>query len=308
MTEPLFSVATPTRNALQHLRRCVGSVRGQTSVTLEHLVQDARSSDGTAAWLQDLAANCTQLRPVTEADSGMYDAINRAWSRASGRYLSWLNADEQYLPGTLNRVQAAFAAHPQAEVLFANYLVVDDAGLAVAMRREIPLRRFLVVNTFLNAYSCTLFFRRSLLDRGLLKLDTSLRYAADMDLVLRLLQHGVRFQHVDEVWSLFGIDGSNLSTHPGAVLETERVARLHGAMAFKPLRGFAQLARRGERLFVGAYRKQNFVYQFAVNEVPEYVSYSARDLGGRYSLAKPQGRAEPLTPAAFAAVQRGDLK
>ena len=38
---PLFSIATPARNALSNLRRCAGSVRGQQGAHWEHLVQDA---------------------------------------------------------------------------------------------------------------------------------------------------------------------------------------------------------------------------------------------------------------------------
>jgi len=288
---PTFSVATPTHNALAKLKRCAGSVRGQGRADIEHLVQDACSNDGTTDWLKSQPA----LRAVSEPDGGMYDAINRAWSLASGRYLSWLNADEQYLPGTLDRVEAVFAANPQVEVVFANYLVVDAEGLAVALRSEIPLRRFLVANTFLNAQSCTLFFRRSLWERGLLKLNANLRYAADMELALRLLQHGVKFLHVDEVWSLFGIDGGNLSTHPAAVIETERVARAHGALPWKPLRVTAMAARRSERLLRGAYAKRDMTYAYALNEVPEYVTLSARALGGSYSLDNPQGCAEVVT-------------
>jgi len=289
---PRFSVATPTRNALAKLKRCTGSVRGQGRIDIEHLVQDACSSDGTKDWLLSQQT----LNAVSEPDGGMYDAINRAWSRASGRYLSWLNADEQYLPGTLGRVEAVFAAHPQVDVLFANYLVVDAEGLAVALRCEIPVRRFLVANTFLNAQSCTLFFRRSLLERGLLTLDSKLRYAADMELVLRLLKHGVQFMHVDEVWSLFGIDGGNLSTHVGAVDETECVARAYGALPWKPLRVTAMAARRGERFLRGAYGKRDMTYAYALNEAPDYVTLSARALRGRYSLHNPQGCAEVVVP------------
>src|ERR1700722_9783144 len=52
VTEPRFSIVTPTRNSLEKLKRCVGSVRGQTGVCLEHLIQDAYSTDGTREWLQ----------------------------------------------------------------------------------------------------------------------------------------------------------------------------------------------------------------------------------------------------------------
>src|SRR5262245_66550074 len=111
-----FSIATPARNSLWTLRRAVGSVRGQGPVPLQHLVQDACSNDGTPEWL----ALQRDLDARSEPDGGMYDAIGRCWRRADGEILSWLNADEQYLPGSLERVAAAFAADPSIDVVWGN--------------------------------------------------------------------------------------------------------------------------------------------------------------------------------------------
>lgn len=296
MSMPTFSVATPTRNALDKLKRCVGSVRGQRGVSVQHLVQDACSSDGTARWLveQESRDGAHSLCGVSEPDAGMYDAINRAWARSNGRVLSWLNADEQYLPGTLQRVQAHLDRHPQVDVLFGDYLVADEAGRAVALRREIPLRRFNVVNAFLNTQSCTMFFRRALLERGALKLDSGYRYAADKALVLRLLDGGARFAHLPEVLSVFGVDGNNLSTHARMEQEAEAIRLAYGGFRWRPLRMLALGARRVERALRGGYRRTDFRYQYALDEVPHYADYQARALGGRYTLADTEGRAERL--------------
>lgn len=278
---PQFSIATPTRNALSKLRRCVGSIRGQEGVTFEHLVHDAVSTDGTPQWLQQQA----DLQSVTEPDGGMYDAINRAWSRSSGQFLSWLNSDEQYLPGTLSKVAAYFDAHPEVDVLFGDYIVCDDEGSPIALRREIPFRRVYVANSFLYAYSCTLFFRRHLLDKGLLKLDADLRYASDKDLLLRLESHGVRIQHMPQYFALFGVDGNNLSTHAQVTIEAEQVRRRYGAF-YSPMARRGVLAlRRAERLLRGAYAKQSAHYRFACDEIPTYREVQASNVGGRYTLA-----------------------
>lgn len=293
---PLFSIATPARNALSNLRRCAGSVRGQQGVRWEHLVQDAGSIDGTPVWLQQQAQRDPSFKPVSAADDGMYDGINRAWARAGGDVFAWLNADEQYLPCTLSRVAAHFAAHPEVDVLFGDYIVADADGRPVALRREIPLRAVYVANSFLNAQSCTLFFRRRLHDAGLLQFDTRYRYAADKDMVLRLLAAGAVFRHVREYWSIFGVDGNNLSTHARMQTEAEQVRLAHGALRLKPLRQLALAGRRVERLLRGAYRRDAIVYRFAVDETPRYVELQAHGLGGRYSLADVEGRASSVRP------------
>ena len=278
---PLFSVATATRNDLSKLRRCVGSVRGQSGVTVEHIVQDACSSDGTPHWL----ATQPDLLAVSEPDHGMYDAIHHGWARSQGRYLSWLNADEQYLPGTLAFVHDWFQAHPAVPVLYGDYLVARADGSAVALRREIPFRGAYVVNGFLHAASCTLFFRRELWDRGQLRFDDGLRYAADKDLMLRLYAAGVPIVHVPRVLAVFGIDGSNLSTHPQMETEAELVRRRHGALSSGALRRLVMLGRTAERLVSGGYKRHDFTYRYAVDEQPVYRDVTARRLGGRYTLA-----------------------
>jgi glycosyltransferase involved in cell wall biosynthesis len=289
MTIPEFSIVTPTRNALSKLRRCVGSLRGQVGVSYEHLVQDALSADSTGHWLHEQAQGDGRLLPVCESDSGMYDAINRGWARSRGTFLSWLNSDEQYLPGTLALISRWFKANPEVDVVFGDYLVVTEDGQAVAVRREIPLRRFYVANSFLNAQSCTIFFRRSLLDRGLLTLESRFRYAADKDLMLKLLQAGVRIAHLPEVVALFGIDGSNLSTHPAMEEEAEAIRRAYGGLPWRPLRAIPLVLRRLERLGRGSYRGVTLDYAFALDEVPHYARYRASKLGGRYSLKDTQG-------------------
>ena len=279
---PQFSVATPTRNALGHLRRCVGSVRAQRpDVAVEHLVQDACSSDGTPEWLR----SCPDVRGMSEPDQGMYDAINRAWARSQGEVLSWLNSDEQYLPGTLAFVRDYFVSNPSVDVLFGDYIVCDKTGSPVALRREIPFRPLYVANSFLNAQSCTLFFRRALLERGLLGFDASLRYAADKDLMLSLAARGVRIRHVPRYLSLFVIDGNNLSTHEQMRVEAEQVRLKYGALRSPAMRGAVLVARRVERLLRGAYVSQRVAYQFAVDETPHYRQVSMSGIGGRYSLA-----------------------
>lgn len=277
---PVFSVATPTRNALSKLKRCVGSVRGQDGVSVEHVVQDACSDDGTPQWLHQQP----DLQTVSERDSGMYDAINKAWARSSGSILSWLNSDEQYLPGALAIVAAYFEKHPDVDVLFGDYIVCGADGAPIALRREIPFRRVYVANSFLYAYSCTMFYRRRLYESGLLQLDPSLRYAADKDMLLRLEANGAKIRRLPHYVALFGIDGTNLSTHSKMAEEAELVRRRHGAFGNALVRRTVLALRRAERLLTGGYARHSTDYRFALDEVPNYLDVKATRVGGRYAL------------------------
>jgi glycosyltransferase involved in cell wall biosynthesis len=273
-----FSVITPTRNALGKLKRCVGSVRGQIGVEVEHIIQDACSTDGTPAWL----AGQHDLKAVSEADSGMYDGINRGWCRANGDVLSWLNSDEQYLPGTIEKVARYFERHPETDFVYGDALIIDGDGGLLAARREIRLSKCYIANTFLNAYSCTMFFRRRLWDRKILSLDTSFRYAADMDLVLRLLDGGAKYIKLSEYLSAFTMDGTNLSCHPRMIEETEIIQRKFGAFSSPVLRQAVTVGRYLERLISGSYRRVDVAYQFAEDDQPRYRSVKGFRVSGSY--------------------------
>jgi glycosyltransferase involved in cell wall biosynthesis len=284
---PYFSIATATRNALEQLKRCVGSVRGQKGVSYEHVVQDAMSSDGTPQWLSAQA----DLAAVSEKDSGMYDAINRSWNRSRGKILSWLNSDEQYLPGTLELVAKEFESHPTVDVIWGNVIVVDGEARPIALRREIPFRRIYVVNSFLYVLSCAAFFRRSLFDEGLLKFDAKYRFSGDMDLMLRLARDGAVIRHLPRYLSIFGNDGGNLSNDSrGVEKELRAVRESHGAFKSRKIRNLILVGRRLERLMIGAYRPRSITYRYAVDAKPTYIEVTAEEIGGRFTVEDIQGR------------------
>src|SRR5579864_8457246 len=99
-----FSIVTPSFRSSRWLKLCIASVADQAGVEFEHIVQDAGSDDGTLEWLP----HDTRVRAYVEKDSGMYDAINRGYRRAKGDLLAYLNCDEQYLPGALQKVRDFF--------------------------------------------------------------------------------------------------------------------------------------------------------------------------------------------------------
>jgi len=275
-----FSVATPVFNGWPQIRRCVGSVRGQTGVAVRHIVQDGGSTDGGASWLRaqaDLDFRC-------EPDAGMYDAISRCWARADGEVLSWLNADEQYLPGALATVARSFARHPQVQIVYGQSIIVTGEGEPLAARRDLPMNHFLIRNTFLNVYSCALFFRRSLGDQGLLRFCPDYRCAGDMDLILRLLSHRVPALRLPDYLALFGVDGRNLGTAPRMVEETQAIQKEHGGFRQPWVRRAIQVIRWLLRLAAGHYRAQQVAFALALDDVPTYRHFDSVRLGSRFDI------------------------
>src|SRR5437868_15173719 len=99
-TLPRISVVTPSYNQGRFIAQTIDSVLAQGYPNLEHIVVDGMSTDETPAVL----ARYPHLRVVREPDSGQGEAINKGFRLATGDIFCFLNSDDTFLPGALQRV------------------------------------------------------------------------------------------------------------------------------------------------------------------------------------------------------------
>jgi glycosyltransferase involved in cell wall biosynthesis len=213
-----ISVITPSLNMLDYLRRCHASVADQTGVAAEHIVLDACSTDGTVEWLQSTPDLVASIAP----DDGMYDAINRGLGLATGDIWSYLNCDEQYLPGTLQFVREYFDSHPEVDVISGDTLLVRPDGTLISYRKTYSLPLPLVLATDLHMHTSSLFFRRSIVDKGNL-FDKRYRYVGDQEFVIRLMRNQYRFAFCHRYFSAFTMTGQNIGVSAAALCEGRRL-------------------------------------------------------------------------------------
>lgn len=204
---------------LPYLERCARSVADQGEA-VEHLVMDGGSRDGTAEWL----AGRKEIASVVERDAGMYDAVNKGLRRARGMYVSYLNCDEQYLPGTLRTVRDYFETHPKVDILFGSALLVDPEGRLLSYRKAYTPRWSYIASSHLYVLSCTMFLRRRVIDEGTL-FDPSWRNVGDAEFVLRALSAKYRAGYTSRYLSVFTMTGANMSASADAAVETSRLRR-----------------------------------------------------------------------------------
>lgn len=258
-----FSIVTPSFQNSNWLKLCIASVADQ-GVELEHIVQDAGSTDGTLDWL----VNDSRVRVFVEKDQGMYDALNRGFARAGGDVFAYLNCDEQYLPGALKAAGEFLEQHPNVDVVFADFVAVNAGGNYLFHRKvQTPRRNHLWIS-HLPAYSCAMFFRRQLFHERRIQFNPALRAVGDGDWVLRLLQRGVRMAVMRRFTSAFTFHGANLGQSETALREA---AAMHASApawirAGKP---FWILHHRLRRFCDGSYGQAPFSYRIYTNASPQ---------------------------------------
>lgn len=196
---PLVSVLTPSYGQARFIRACLQSVQAQTYQNVEHIVQDGGSGDGTLDVLAAAAGASRNLSWESAPDDGQSDAVNRAFRRSQGDIIAWLNSDDGFFgPKVLQAVVECFQRHPQVDVVYGDSAYVSERG---SLLRHIRGRWEDYKYAF--PYECPLnqpsvFIRRRSVS-GPDLLDTSLHFALDYELWIRMAVDGRRFHRLPKL-------------------------------------------------------------------------------------------------------------
>lgn len=187
---PLVSVVTPSLNQGTFIAETIESVLGQDYPHLDYLVVDGGSTDGTLDVLRGYGA---RLRWLSEPDGGQSAAINKGWQATRGDIIAWLNADDTYRPGTLQKVVKLFLAHPEVAAVYGDCDYVDAEGRFIRRYPTRPYNYAQLVRSASNFIPQPATFIRRSVREAIGGLDESLDCVMDFDYWLRL---GARFEMV----------------------------------------------------------------------------------------------------------------
>src|ERR1700733_12228454 len=121
-----IGLVTPSFNSAATIEETIQSVLGQEGVDLEYVVMDGGSTDGTVEIIKKYESRLSWW--VSERDGGQAEALNKAFSRLTGKVLSFLNADDVLMPGALKTIADAFTARPDADIIHGGVEWIDFEG------------------------------------------------------------------------------------------------------------------------------------------------------------------------------------
>jgi len=224
---PTVSVITPVRDLAQVLPRAVRSVQAQDFGDWEMIVADDASRDGSAAAAERLAGDDARLRVLRlPRHGGAARARNAAMAVARGRYVAFLDADDEWLPGKLTR-QLDFIRRRGAALSYTGF---ERMVRGRARRIHVPDR--VDHDTLMrgNVIGCltAIYDRRKL---GLVEMPDVWR-RQDLGLWLTILQRTQHAHGLDEVLARHHCRAGSLSANRlAAAMWTYRVYRRIGGLA-----------------------------------------------------------------------------
>ena len=201
---PLISVVTASFNALDGLRETVASVAEQRGIAIEHVVVDGGSDDGSAEFLSDQQS---QVRWVSEEDSGIAEALNKGIAMAHGQYILVLQAEDRFAAPD-SAARAAQYLDSQSDII-AFEVLLERANGRASVRKSRGLGWW-------TGFKMTSPHQGMLVHRDLYAriggFDMSYRVTMDYDWLLRARSAGAKLKPVRTVLSIMPATGVSTRT------------------------------------------------------------------------------------------------
>ena len=118
------SIITVSFNSVKTIEDTINSVLSQDFPEIEYIVVDGGSSDGTVDIIEKYQNRISKW--VSEKDRGMYDAMNKGITMATGDVIGILNSDDVYMSTHVISDLVALMEQQKAKVVFADLILVDQ--------------------------------------------------------------------------------------------------------------------------------------------------------------------------------------
>lgn len=212
----MISVITATYNAVAHLPTLIDSLRKQSCKQFEWVVADGVSTDGTLELLQSI--NDFNVKVISSADFGIYDALNKGIKAASGDYYVVIGADDFFFPDAIANYVSALDDEPDvvAAGVRANGRIVRPGQGASWRCGHLA---------FVSVHAVGTLFKRSLHQRfGYY--SRKFPIAADQLFIKNCCQSDIKLKKISAVMGEFGVGGVSSVDAAGTLSEFFRVQLL----------------------------------------------------------------------------------
>lgn len=220
-----ISIITVCFNAEKTLLDTIRSIHEQDYGDIEYIVIDGGSSDGTVQIANEFSRVITRF--VSEADKGIYDAMNKGIDMASGDVIGILNADDFY-PNScvISEVVNSFRNNPEVKMVLGNVDFVSEGDLNKPVREysSFKFEPWKMRFGFMPAHPAAFIKKSAYKQVGNYKLGYKI--AADFDMFVRMLVvEKFSFIKVNKTYVRMRVGGVSTSGVSSYITTTKEILR-----------------------------------------------------------------------------------
>jgi putative colanic acid biosynthesis glycosyltransferase len=219
---PLVSIITVSFNAGKTIEATIKSIINQSYENIEYIIIDGESTDNTIDIIKQHQYNIKHW--VSEADTGVYDAMNKGIDQSSGDWIIFLGADDKLfdklaIEKLIKTSQLNNQSREKPLAIFGNTLYSDGKCF-----KSFLDARTLVRNTIQHQSA---MYHKSLFDN--FRYDSSLRICSDYELNLLVYIKHVQVRYINSIISICSCDGlsSNFDNRTQAIKELIHIQDKH---------------------------------------------------------------------------------
>lgn len=183
---PLFSVVIPLYNKADTILRTLKSVQNQVFNDFELIVVDDGSKDGGASVVEKFNSQFP-VKLIRQSNQGVSAARNAGSRAARGRFIAYLDGDDEWRPEFLQEMKKIVDLHPEAQVMGSNYEFCGPHSISSGLCRnridKVNIFREWVFRIPLNSSSMVVS-KDAFSDVG--GYDSTLHYFEDAEFLFRL--------------------------------------------------------------------------------------------------------------------------
>ena len=210
-----LTVATVCFNAEKTIEATIKSVLDQTYQNIEYLIIDGRSTDRTLELIGKYQTD-SRVRVISERDSGLYNAMNKAASACSGEYILYMNSGDLFAD---RRVLADVVPCLDADIIYGNVIRIRQDGkhLEKYEGKHVVMRLLLMGRMICHQG----MFTRADLMRAY-RFNEQYTITADYDFVVRAHKNKCSMRHVDRTVAVVdSVEGISSRTANNDIMRRE---------------------------------------------------------------------------------------